>query len=144
MEMLEQAKRLEKARKTIDFDIPGLPKTTNSGGRAHWAVKAKEAREWKRFVYACVRSSGFKGGPFPKAKLTLTRHSAVEPDFDGLVSSFKHVIDGLVEAGVIPSDKPSVIGQPDYRWERAPRGRGYIRVKVEPAELTPDSGDPRS
>lgn len=24
----------------ISFELPGLPKTTNSGGRAHWAVKA--------------------------------------------------------------------------------------------------------
>lgn len=113
----------------LSFELPGLPKTTNSGGRAHWAMKVREANSWKRAVYVTIRSR-LPLAPCQRATLTLTRMSSSEPDFDGLVSSFKHVIDGLVEAGVLVSDKPSVIGQPIYKWERAPRGQGRIKVTV--------------
>lgn len=120
------------------FEIPSLPKTTNAGGRAHWALKAKEAKVWKAWVLLCVRQVKFKGPPLQKARLTLIRYSSSEPDFDGLVSSFKHVIDGLVDAKVLVSDKQSVIGQPTYLWEYAPPKKGFIRVHVEPVEVNPE------
>lgn len=121
---------------TIQFEIADLPKTTNSGGRAHWAMKAKEAKKWKNltkeaFLRWCGENNYWKVPDLKKAKLTLTRCSAKEPDADGLVSSFKHVIDGLVEAGVIIDDKPSVIGFPNYAWEYARPKQGKIKVKVE-------------
>lgn len=114
----------------LEFELPGLPKTTNSGGRAHWAVKAKEAAHWKKMVHWATACKGPEES-LKRAKLTLTRCSAIEPDFDGLVSSFKHVLDGLVEAQVIENDKPSVIGQPAYRWEKAPPKHGKIKVRIE-------------
>lgn len=71
-----------------------------------------------------------KGGPLKKAQLILTRVSAVSPDSDGLVSSFKWVIDGLVRAGVLVNDGYGNIGMPEYRWEKGSRGQGKIRVVV--------------
>ena len=114
----------------IAFQIPGLPATTNANGRKHWALKAKEARHWKKEVAAAI---GYNkpSKPLPRASLTLTRASSVAPDFDGLVSSFKHVIDALRECGIISEDKLVNIGAPKYLWEPAPRGKGYIRVQVE-------------
>lgn len=67
------------------------------------------------------------------AVLLLTRVSSVEPDYDGLVSSFKHVIDGLVEIGILKSDKPSCI-KSTYVWERGSRGHGKIKVLVKEAD----------
>lgn len=115
----------------LQFSLPGLPRTTNSGGRAHWAVKVKEAKKWKKLVWLMVRAAGANGLGLEQAKITLVRASSSEPDFDGLVSSFKHVIDGLVEAGVLKNDKPSVIGQPVYLWEKCAPRQGHIRVTVE-------------
>lgn len=70
-----------------------------------------------------------------KAKLSLIRHSSNECDFDGLVSSFKHVIDGLVVAQVIIDDKSSVIDQPSYSWEFRQRNLGgQISIKIEVEE----------
>lgn len=112
----------------FEFEIPGLPKTTNSGGRDHWKAKAREAKKWKSMVAIVVSKPP---SPLTKARLTLTRCSSGECDFDGLVSSFKHVIDGLVDAGVIVNDKFSAIGQPTYQMEKASPGKGKIKVKVE-------------
>lgn len=76
--------------------------------------------------------------PLAKAKLTLTRHSSTEPDYDGLVSSFKPCIDALIMANVIENDRMSNVGKPTYLWELAPRNKGHITIKVEsiPMELS--------
>lgn len=118
----------------LKFNLPGLPRTTNAGNRAHWAAKTKEKNHWHELVWAKVKEAKFRGKPMEKAQLTLTRCSSVEPDFDGLVSTFKHVIDGLVQAGVLTNDKVSVIGQPKYNWVRVPRLKGFIIVEVQEVE----------
>jgi hypothetical protein len=117
----------------MSFILPGLPKTTNSGNRAHWAVKVKEANKWKQEVYWALicRKDRMPPRPLARARLTLTRCSSSEPDFDGLVSSFKHIIDGMVECKLLVNDKPSVVGQPQYRWAKAPRGKGFVTIQVE-------------
>lgn len=115
----------------LEITLPGLPKTTNSKRRfAHWAQQNLEANQWKRSIKAYLVSKK-PPAPLKQAKLTLTRYSSVEPDYDGLVSSFKHLIDGLTEAGVIENDRRENIGVPDYRWEKAAQGKGFIKVVVE-------------
>jgi hypothetical protein len=118
--------------KVIEFELPGLPRTTNASN-VHWRIRHTHAKKWKDLVIIAARSKGLPDEPLKKAKLTLTRFSAREPDFDGLVSSFKHVIDGLIDAAVIADDKQSVIGQPTYNWVYAFRNKGKISVKVEAA-----------
>lgn len=68
--------------------------------------------------------------PLERARLVLTRFSSVAPDPDGLVSGFKHVIDGLVQCGVLSNDRYDNIGMPDYRWQKVPPKAGRIRVEV--------------
>lgn len=114
----------------LEFMLPGLPKMSNQLLRGHWRTKHGHAIKWKRKVTdACFK---FKPAqPLERATLTLTRCSSAEPDFDGLVSGFKHVIDGIVECGIIQTDKSSCIGQPKYFWEKGVRGKGFLKVKVE-------------
>ncbi len=112
----------------LAFELAGLPKLTNSL-RVHWRVKHNESVKWKQLVKE--KLSWVPPHPMKKAKITLTRCSSREPDFDGLVSGFKHVLDGLVEAGVLQNDKPSVIGQPTYLWEHAGPRAGKIKIRVE-------------
>lgn len=114
-----------------EMEIAGFPKTINAMGRKHWALKAKEATRWKNLVHDMCVFHRIAGLNLKKAKLTLTRFSSRECDFDGTVSSFKHVIDGLVQAKVVENDKTSNIGQPTYLWEAAKPGKGKIRIKIE-------------
>lgn len=69
--------------------------------------------------------------PLKKAKVTLSRFSTREPDFDGLVCSFKPILDGLTNSKIIIDDKMSVIGQPTYKWEKIGKGKGKIHILVE-------------
>lgn len=122
--------QLENQKYRTKFLMGGLPETTNSLRRAgHWAVLHKHAQTWKKNVSMCVFSNKPKK-PLEKAQLILTRKSSVAPDPDGLVSSFKHIIDGLVACGVLADDKYSNIGMPTYLWEKAPKGEGSVEVEV--------------
>lgn len=118
---------------SLEFEIHELPKTTNAQASLHWRDKARETKRWHQMVWAVV---GKRKPPVPlaKARLTLIRRSFEEPDFDGLVSGFKHVIDALVVIGVLADDKLSNIGQPKYEWQKHPRKQGKIQVTVEAIE----------
>lgn len=117
----------------LTFELDGLPRMTNMpSGPSHWIIKKKEADKWKGLVVQAVRAAGSPPIllPVETAKLRLTRCSTVRPDTDGLVSGFKHVIDGLVLAGVITNDRFQNIGFPEYLHEKAKQGQGKIRVEV--------------
>lgn len=114
----------------LEFELPGLPKMANQLLRGHWIVKHRHAAKWKQAVGRATHGRLPKA-PLASAALCLTRVSSHEPDFDGLVSGFKAIIDGLVEVGVLATDKPSCIGQPQFLWERGKRGAGKVRVKVQ-------------
>lgn len=115
---------------TLEFTIPGLPKSPNSLLGAHWRIRAGHAKQWKRKVWRAVWPLK-PPKPLTSAHLTLTRVSSVRPDPDGLVGAFKAVVDGLVEAGILKGDTFEVIGMPTYAWEKGVRGKGFVRVKVE-------------
>jgi Holliday junction resolvase RusA-like endonuclease len=120
----------------LEFEIEGLPKMTNTL-RKHWAVIQKERAKWKRLVaQACLNEKDCAARirkPLTQAQVTITRFSSTAPDYDGLVSAGKAILDGLVEAGVIVDDNVSVIGQPKYLWEKAKPKMGKVRVRVESA-----------
>ncbi len=103
---------------------------TNSSNRVHWRARAKEANKWKRFVWSKCWHLAPKE-PLKKAKVTLTRYSSKAPDFDGLVSSFKHCLDSLVESKILENDTFENIGQPTYNWFEARPCYGYIKIEVE-------------
>jgi len=114
----------------LSIEIPGLPETVNALGRKHWAVKVKHNNIWERAVFAKSIAQGLPIEPLTKAIVVLTRYSSSEPDFDGLVSSFKCILDSLIKCGVLENDKMSVIGQPAYVWEKCKKGEGRIKIEV--------------
>lgn len=126
---------IELFKELCTLEIGSLPPTYNTIARKHWAVKANMAKRWIAVIWTHCSKHKVSGLELKQARLELTRHSWKEPDYDGLVSSFKHVIDGLVRAAVIRDDNREVIGTPIYRWEKAPRNHGKITVKI----LIPES-----
>ena len=114
----------------LTFEINELPPLTNQRHINNWRAHHAVTRKWKE--RAAMEALCLKGtmSPLPRAHLVLTRYSAVPPDSDGLVGSFKNVIDGLVVAKVLVDDKFVNIGMPTYLWEKAPRRGGRIKVSV--------------
>lgn len=117
----------------LEITLQGLPKMSNQLLRGHWRVKHAHAMKWKLAVsLACHRFKPLS--PLDRATVTIVRASSVCPDFDGLVSAGKPLIDGLVECGVLAGDSMLHIGQPKYQWEKCAPKRGHVRIKIE--ELT--------
>lgn len=135
-ELLLLPGRKESVTYELKFEIKGLPHSTNSIGRKHWGAKANEARRWRRIVHETILFEGHQRPktPLKRAELTLTRFSSVCGDADGIASSFKHVIDGLVDAGIIENDRIKNIGFPKYDWQFAKKGQGKISIHVKGEE----------
>ena len=91
----------------------------------------KEKRHWEESVYwATVGETPVE--PLERASLRIVRHSSgPEPDFDNLVQGGKFLADGLVKAGVLADDKPSVVPVREYLWEKCKRGEGRVCISVE-------------
>ena len=114
----------------LTFSINDLPLTTNAQTSMHWRKKGEYVKTWHLKVWAAVG----KNKPalsLSLARLILIRFSTTEPDFDGLVSSFKPVIDGLINCSVLQNDRFENIGQPIYGWEKSTRKNSGITVRVQ-------------
>ena len=116
------------------IEIDGLPKLPNQLLGAHWRVRSTHAANWTKLVGKCFYLQRKPPTPLKRAKLTLTRYSSAEPDFDGLVGSFKALIDSLVTLGILENDKTENIGNSVYLWQKTAPKKGKIRIEVEEVE----------
>src|SRR3954465_11770573 len=101
----------------LSFTIHGLPKMANTWGRSQHFVRHRHDSSWHRMVMLAVGARRPKS-PLKLYSLTLIRYSSKEPDYDGLVLSFKTIIDGLRHAAVLEDDKLSNSGSWNVRWEK--------------------------
>lgn len=118
------------AKYKLEFVMSGLPKMSNQLFAGSWKIRAGNANIWKRKVWKSCWHLAPKV-PLGQARITLVRFSTRRPDSDGLVSGFKPIIDGLVEAKIIIGDSFDIIGFPKYEWEKTRVGHGKVSVKVE-------------
>ena len=125
---------------TLHLKIKGLPPTPNrQSGNYRAANKIRQA--WKMYVeHAFIFGRNEKPEkPLAKVKLVLIRHSAKAPDYDGLVGSFKCVVDALRVGkhglGIFEDDRMSnFVGEhPDYRWSKCSPNSGHIEIILEEA-----------
>ena len=121
----------------LDLEIHELPSLYNVFMRKHWSAKKKETDYWHRLVQYQVNKINFqkqsKKALPPKLEryqLELARHSSTEPDYDGLVGSFKLVVDGLRHANVIADDRLSNSGPWNVSWVKCAKNQGKIEVRV--------------
>lgn len=120
----------------LKLQIDGLPKRFNQSQGSHWSVRHRESKKWLKLVNEAIVYGRFGTPrvPLTKAKLTLVRCSARAPDADGLVQSFKPVVDAFKKLNIIIDDNMNVIGMPTYQWEKAPMKKGFIRIELESVE----------
>jgi hypothetical protein len=116
----------------LELTLLGLPKMTNCSNN-HWRSRQAEAKKWKSMVASQIILQRLQKPALPltKAKIVFTRYSSKMPDFDGLVSGCKHLLDGLKIVVIIADDNPLIIGQPEYKWLQAKRNEGRIEIIVE-------------
>lgn len=113
---------------TLEIRLEGLPPM--NAGHKHWRLAGEDRKVWRQNA-AWAAKVGKPSEPLARCSITCTRHSPTEPDYDNLVISFKSIIDGLKDAGVIVDDKSSCIVERKYLWEKAPPKKGFVTVRVE-------------
>lgn len=116
----------------ISFELPGLPKRFNEGPGASWRSRYAESKRWLKWVGMATMGKR-PNKPYPKSIVTLIRVSSVEPDYDGLVHSFKPVVDALKRVGIIEDDSPKHVRR-IYLHEKCAPKLGKVRVIIEPVD----------
>jgi hypothetical protein len=131
---LEKSRNLTQTNRFhFEVQIFELPEMRANGrlARAHWALIHKHTTKWRMAVQMELIAQGAaRVGPWSRVAIECTRASVREPDFDNLVSSFKPLIDGIVDSGLIEDDNSKVIVAREYLWTPAPRGKGWVKVVI--------------
>jgi Holliday junction resolvase RusA-like endonuclease len=115
------------SREIVIFNLPPTPNRSE----AHWSGRSLTRASWRQLVDKAINARGLPPHPLERARITCTRFSSKRPDYDNLVASFKSVIDGLVDCGVIEDDADSVLVERSYLWQHATNQESKIIVKVE-------------
>lgn len=113
----------------LEFSIKGLPKIMSNGSHGHWAVNYKMRKTWRNLVKQAIGTNK-PSVPLKVASAEFIRCSNREPDFDNLCISFKSIVDGLVEHGILENDKPSNLPNAQYKWEHVKSGQGHVKIKI--------------
>lgn len=116
---------------TLELHIPILPRLPNQLLGSKWQTRAAHATKWRRIIAEQVAIAGRPDQPLTKAKVRCVRRSSKRGDYDGIVGSFKALLDGLVHAGVLIDDTHEVIGAPEYDHEKVGAKDGGVFVRVE-------------
>lgn len=116
----------------LDLTLDGLPPMNTADRTHHWsAYRLKRAWEGKVCAAVLHELGRWPERPLDRARVTITRCSTREPDFENLTQGGKFLLDGLVKAGVIVDDSPGVIGRPEYLWVKGEPAKGSVRIQVE-------------
>ena len=124
------------------IDWLGRPRLTNADRRAHHHEVAAHRRLWREAGAQAARLARVPGlgavevtvqGRYPDGRL---------PDADACAPSVKGVIDGLVDAGVIPDDGPERVRSVTYLRARTDQAApAALVVRIE--EVIEDEGPER-
>ena len=117
----------------LDLEVPGLPDIQSFRARGGRWKGYRHDKRWKEAVRVYLLQHKLPVKPLERANLECIRFSSRAPDHDGLVMSFKPIVDALKPAGgfrgVIADDSPRHV-QRLYRWAQCEPSKGRIRVLV--------------
>ena len=113
---------------SLEFTVNQLP-PMNSADGLHWRKRNTIKKSWEILVWKEILNRR-PVLPLRFARVAVTRHSSVHPDYDNLVQGSKMILDALVQNGVLRDDKPGVIGYPNYHWVKAAPKKGKVVVTV--------------
>lgn len=104
-----------------------------ANGREHWRRRAKLTRFWREYAHIRARSELNLGRwqPVERAHITITIDWPDQRRRDpaNWAPTAKAIVDGLVDAGVLPDDDHRHVTGPDLRRGHGPRA---IHVHLTP------------
>jgi hypothetical protein len=113
---------MELASGPYRIEFQGLPPSPNDN-LSTWR-KVKSNRKWRELACETAKAAGIPRLNRPRICFTITRRNLGVADEDNDRGRFKHVIDGLRDAGVLSGDTRRHIL---YGWCREERGKqGFV------------------
>lgn len=121
---------------TLELTIPAPCDWINSNQHLHWAEKARRTKAWRSAAY-------YAAAQIPRRQRTFTTPVAIichahktrggRWDASNLAGTGKAIVDGLVDAGVIPDDNNDWVTGPDMRAGDK-RDKACVVVTITPTE----------
>ena len=134
----------ERSEYSVTIDVPASEWLT-SNGRYHWIQKARRTRALR--LRAALAARAARIPPMGRAHVTVHVHGRTRTRTDpaNAYPAVKAVVDGLVDAGIIPDDDAAHLDGPDMRLgdpdPRLPTGAHRLTVNIaqlsEPVRLRP-------
>ncbi|WP_138443535.1 hypothetical protein [Sinomonas susongensis] len=119
------------SRRILVLDVPAPCDWINANHRPHPLAKARLTRQWREAGHAAVPpgTQPFPGRVRVLAKIYKPRRGIYDPN--NLNGTTKAILDGVVDAGLLPDDSFVYVDGPDHRHG----GIGQPRVVFEIEEL---------
>lgn len=131
---------------SVDIVVPAGEWLT-ANGRLHWAQRARRTRRTRARAAYAARAARIP--PMARARITVHVHgrTRVRTDPANSYPTVKAVVDGLVDAGVLPDDDASHLDGPDMRLgdpdPHLPTGAHRLTVDItqlsEPVTLSTET-----
>jgi crossover junction endodeoxyribonuclease RusA len=80
--------------------LPFPHKALWPNGRAHWAIKAREAKKLRQEAAWATRAASLRIGdsPIPLHITVHPKRTGPAPDRDNIIAAAKHALDGIADA----------------------------------------------
>lgn len=124
--------RINPYRATLRWphQLPELPNAWPKNPHA----ENRRRKKWHKRVGEMILVSGVRPTEtVTRCELACVRWSPRMPDFDGLVQSFKPLVDGLVNHEIIADDHMGIIVRRRYSWVQVPKK--YQEVTMEISQI---------
>lgn len=124
---------------TVSFERPTQLMSMND--RIHWSVDRRRARAWRQATgWAAIDQLGTTPAARRKGPsivtVTLPVHSDRDRDPHNFFKTVKHVIDGLVDAGLWPDDTPEWVTTTEPHLELTKERPGLVSVAITPRDTS--------
>lgn len=123
----------------LELEI-GVQKTdSNKIDGHHWAVKHTTRKSLKQEIALKTRGK-CPVKPLELFTVHITRHCPARNflDYDNMVTSFKAILDGLKNAGIIKNDSWKYVTRENYFPDQKIDSKMLIKLRVE--EVNPNQG----
>jgi len=125
----------------VTFDRPCVLMSMND--RPHWTVERRHAKAWRN---AAAWAAIAQLGTSPDARMrgsstvtiTLPVHGAHRRDPHNYFKTVKHIVDGLVDAGLWPDDTPEWVTTTEPHLELTTSRPGRVTVAITARQPTED------
>lgn len=106
----------------------------NANERLHWAAKSGRTRDWRQLACVTARQARVPSMARARIVVTVSFPDKRRRDVHNLYPTAKALVDGLIDAGVLPDDDDAHLIGPDMR--RGPRCSGPVSWRIDIEEMT--------